>query len=137
MAEARLIDRRTGEVLVQRLEIAADFWHRWLGWQFRRLPPPGYGLLLAPCSHIHTFWMRFAIDLVFLDRHGTVLAVRNDVPPWRVAFAPRGTWAVVEVPAAGSRGLVAGQSVMLETATRHRALRSLQPANPTTDLSEK
>ncbi len=58
---------------------------------------PGDGLLLAPCSSIHTFGMHFPIDVVFLDAGLRILALRDHVPPWRFAWAPRTTRHVLEL----------------------------------------
>jgi trehalose synthase len=57
----------------------------------------GAGLLIPRCNSVHTFGMRFALDLVFLDGGGTVLAVRRGLRPRRVA-AHRGAAAVLELP---------------------------------------
>lgn len=59
----------------------------------------GPGLLIPRCSCVHTFGMRFALDLAFLDREGRVLARRRGVPPRRLVLH-RGAAAVLEVPAA-------------------------------------
>jgi uncharacterized membrane protein (UPF0127 family) len=58
----------------------------------------GPGLLIPRCSSVHTFGMRFALDLYFLDRDGEVLDARRAVPPRRLA-ACRGAAAVLEIPA--------------------------------------
>jgi len=62
--------------------------------------PPATGLLLPRTRSIHTFGMRFPLDLVWLDRHRRVVRVDRDVPPWRVRSC-RGARAVVELPSAG------------------------------------
>jgi uncharacterized membrane protein (UPF0127 family) len=74
----------------------------------------GEGLLLRPASSIHTFFMRFPIDAVFLDRDLTVLHVAQDLPPWRKA-GKRGAKAVLELPAgeAGRAGLEPGQRLAI------------------------
>ena len=58
----------------------------------------GEGMLLRPASSVHTAFMRFAIDVVFLDRANTVLKVASNVRPWRAA-ACRGARAALELPA--------------------------------------
>jgi uncharacterized membrane protein (UPF0127 family) len=58
----------------------------------------GPGLLIPRCSSVHTFGMRFALDLVFLDERRRPLAVRCAVPPRRV-FSHRAATAVLELPA--------------------------------------
>lgn len=67
----------------------------------------GPGLLLPRCASVHTFGMRFALDLVFLDGGGAVLAVRRGVPPRRLAWR-RGAEAVLELPAAGGEIVAEG-----------------------------
>jgi uncharacterized protein len=60
----------------------------------------GGGLLIPRCSSVHTFGMRFALDLVFLDAHGETISIRSGVPPRRFAWE-RGAAAVLELPAFG------------------------------------
>ena len=60
--------------------------------------PTGHGLLLRPAPSIHTFFMRFAIDVVFLDSTLRVLRVAHAVKPWRVAGC-RGARSVLELGA--------------------------------------
>jgi hypothetical protein len=57
----------------------------------------GAGLLIPRCSHVHTFGMRFALDLVFLDRAGRPLLVERGVPPRRFAGFSAAT-AILELP---------------------------------------
>jgi uncharacterized membrane protein (UPF0127 family) len=64
-------------------------------------PPPGHALLIPRCRSVHTFGMRFALDLVWLDAEGRVVAVTRGVPPRRMRSCRRGR-AVVEVPAGGA-----------------------------------
>ncbi len=51
----------------------------------RRSLPLGRGLFIEPTWSVHTWFMRFPIDVVFLDRDLTVLEIRKDVRPWRMA----------------------------------------------------
>lgn len=81
-----LVNRETDEVLIERLQIAATFLSRFVGLQFRRQLPPNAGLLIAPCSSIHTVGVRFPIDVAFVDSRGLVVAVHESVKPWRVCI---------------------------------------------------
>jgi uncharacterized membrane protein (UPF0127 family) len=56
------------------------------------------GLLIPDCASVHTFWMRFALDLHFLDRRGRLLAERLAVPPRRIVYQ-QGAAMVLERPA--------------------------------------
>jgi uncharacterized protein len=62
----------------------------------------GAGLLIPRCSSVHTFGMRFALDLLFLDRDGRPCSVRRAVPPRRLAWDRRAT-DVLELPAENPR----------------------------------
>jgi len=63
----------------------------------RRSLPSGNGILLKPAASVHTFFMRFPIDAVFLDREHRVVRIERDVRPWR-ATGRRGSYAVLELP---------------------------------------
>ena len=71
---------------------------RLIGLLGHRRPPP-YALRLEPCRSVHTFGMRFALDLVWLGPGDEVLRVDRGVAPWRVRSC-RGAAAIVEVPCA-------------------------------------
>jgi hypothetical protein len=75
----------------------------------RRGLASGEGILLRPAGSIHTAFMRFPIDAVFLDGEGTVLKVERELPAWR-ASASRGSKAVLELAAgeAERRGVEVG-----------------------------
>jgi uncharacterized membrane protein (UPF0127 family) len=61
---------------------------------------PGRGLLITPCAGVHTLAMRFPLDLVFLDRGGTVVRTAAAVPPGRLAvWGGRGACQTLEVQA--------------------------------------
>jgi uncharacterized membrane protein (UPF0127 family) len=70
---------------------------------------PGSALVLAPCCSIHTAFMRFAIDVIFVDGDGRVVRIANRVVPWRIVIAS-GAYAAIELAA----GSVASQSVALD-----------------------
>jgi uncharacterized membrane protein (UPF0127 family) len=75
----------------------------------------GEGLLLKPCGSVHTFFMRFPIDVVFLDRELSVVAVRPEVPPWRTAAA-RGAKVSLELAAGEAARLGIRPGVQLRLA---------------------
>lgn len=85
--------------LCTQAEHAASFLRRLRGLMFRRNLPRGAGLLLEPEWSIHTFFMRFPIDVLFLNRSHIVLAAHQSVPPNRLGPVHRGAHAVLELPA--------------------------------------
>lgn len=80
-----------------RIETADTFFGRFLGLMFRKSLPRGSGLLLRDCARIHTCFMRFAIDVVYLSRDFAVLAVETALPPWRVGRLVKGARHVLEM----------------------------------------
>jgi uncharacterized membrane protein (UPF0127 family) len=82
--------------------VARTWGRRLLGLALQRGPPAGRALLLPGCRSVHTFGMRFALDLVWLDADGRVLAIDEAVPPGRVR-GRRDAAAVLEAPAGAGR----------------------------------
>ncbi|HET8955498.1 MAG TPA: DUF192 domain-containing protein [Solirubrobacterales bacterium] len=81
------------------IPVAKDFRTRLRGLAFRDRGDAGPGLLIPRCAGVHTFGMRFALDVYFLDRDGRVLSVRRRVPPRRFLWH-RGARKVLEIPSA-------------------------------------
>ena len=98
--------------MVERLLVADSPLARMRGLLGRRALPSGEGLLLRPAGSVHTAFMRFPIDVVFLDREGAVVGIAPELRPWRAA-GRRGARAVLELPAGECerRGLRTGDRV--------------------------
>jgi uncharacterized protein len=77
---------------------------------------PGEGLWITPCESVHTFFMKFAIDLVYLDRKKRVRKVRHAVPPWRISGC-LAAHSVLELPAgaAAASGTQPGDQLAFDT----------------------
>jgi uncharacterized membrane protein (UPF0127 family) len=89
---------RTGRLIARTVIAAFDSDARRKGLLGRDSFAMGSAIVIAPSNAIHTFWMRFAIDALFVRRDGVVVKVRRNMPPWRVAAALR-AYAVIELPA--------------------------------------
>lgn len=94
----RLVNERNGEVVATELVGAFDSTSRRTGLLKHDSLPDGNALIIAPSNAIHTFFMRFDIDVAFVARDGRILKVRHAMRPWRMAGALRG-FAVIELPA--------------------------------------
>ena len=102
-------DLETGDVLLERLFVANTFWQRLRGLQFASPLDFESGLLLRNCRSVHTMWMRFAIDLIFLSEDLQILETRFGVKPWRVVVPQaKGVAHVIEVTAGTQRNLYEG-----------------------------
>jgi len=97
-----LVNQRTDEALADRVEVAVTRRDRRKGLLGRSGLEPATALIIAPCFSIHTMFMRFDIDAVFVDEDGRAVKVVRDMTPWRIAVDPT-AHAVVELPAGSLR----------------------------------
>ena len=91
-----LRNERTGAIVASMLEPAFDSATRKRGLLGRDGLPPGHALVIAPSNMVHTFFMKFAIDLLFVSKDGTVRKVRTAVPARRIVGSLR-AFAVIEL----------------------------------------
>lgn len=89
------ITRKT--VLASAAEVAAHGAARRKGLLGRNSLPAGEGLWIVPCESVHTFFMKFPIDLVYLNRKKVVKKVRSNVGPWRIS-ACLSAHSIIELP---------------------------------------
>jgi uncharacterized membrane protein (UPF0127 family) len=82
-----IVNSRTGEVLARRGRLADSFKTRSAGLLGDASLDPEEALIIKPCWSIHTFFMRFAIDVLFLDKQGKVRKIVHSMPAWRMACA--------------------------------------------------
>ena len=93
------------------IEIADNFFKRFRGLMFRRRLEAGRGLLLAPCNSVHMFFMRFAIDVIYLDENFCIKKIVRDLTPWLGLSICFGAWGALELPSGEAERLklVVGQ----------------------------
>jgi len=75
-----------GRQLALQLEPAFSLWMRFQGLLGRSHLPPATGLWISPCNSVHCFFMRFAIDVLYLDSQQRVIAVRHTLKPWSLSL---------------------------------------------------
>jgi uncharacterized membrane protein (UPF0127 family) len=100
--------RADGRVVCERCLVAKTPWARMRGLLGRSDLPRGEGILLRPAGSIHTFFMRFPIDAVFLDNAGKVVGIERELRPWRTA-RHRGAKAVLELAAGAAERVQVGE----------------------------
>jgi len=91
-----LRNTRTGRVVAHRLLPALDSPSRRTGLLKHTSLDDGEAMLIAPTNAVHTWFMKFDIDIAFVTRDGRVLKTRDSVPPWRMSGA-FGGYAVIEM----------------------------------------
>jgi uncharacterized membrane protein (UPF0127 family) len=109
------ITNSKGRILADRAEIADTSAKRRTGLLKHTGLEPGQGLWIAPTEGVHTFFMKFPIDVLFLSRQKKVLKVRGRMVAWRVALSFR-AHSVLELPAgtAEATGTIAGDQLSFE-----------------------
>lgn len=102
-----------GTLIAEHVEVADSVLSRFLGLMFRKELPPGHGLALKPCNSVHMLFMRFPLDVVFIDRDGRVVRVLDSIRPWRASSFVRGAKAAIELPAGtASRAVIVPGTVV-------------------------
>jgi uncharacterized protein len=108
-------NRTRNSVLAQSADVADTSETRRTGLLKKERLEPGEGLWIVPCESVHTFFMKFPIDLVYMDKKRKVRKVRHAVGPWRMS-ACLTAHSVLELPAgtAAESGTVAGDELAVE-----------------------
>jgi uncharacterized protein len=100
---AGVFNRTRGTVLCEKLEVAASHIEQSRGLLGRDRMEPGSGMLFEgswlPLMWMHMFFMRFAIDIVFLDKGGRVLRINPSLKPWRLSSMVFGARRALELEA--------------------------------------
>jgi uncharacterized membrane protein (UPF0127 family) len=109
----RLVNTRTGMAVASLVEVAKTRADRRRGLLGRDALDVSAALLLTPCSAVHTVFMRFPIDVVFIDRDGHVKKIVRNLQPWRLAASPT-AHAVVELAGGVERDLIPGDRLYLD-----------------------
>jgi uncharacterized protein len=106
-------DLTTGAVLADRVRVARGWRQRGRGLLGRAGLGAGEGLLLKPCIQVHTWFMRFAIDVLFLDREMTVVGLCRGLSPFRLSPFFWRAAAALELAAGRADGVEAGHRLGL------------------------
>ena len=103
---------------VARARVARGAWTRFRG-LIRRPLPDGEGMLFPSCRSVHTHFMSYAIDLVYLSKDLEVVKIAPAVPPWRFSWGGRRAKHVIELPAgaAEAAGIRVGETLEMSRAS--------------------
>ena len=109
-----LINDENRAILVGTVLFAESTAERMKGLLGRTGLHPDTAMLIRPCRSIHMWFMRFSIDAAFLDADFRVLKVSRNLKPWKLAFAPRKTTAVLETAVGVLKDVQSGNFLRLE-----------------------
>ncbi len=94
----RIINLKNNSVLADKGKLADTFWSRLIGLLNRSSLEKGEALILKPSYAIHTLFMRFSIDALFLDKNGKVIGLIHAIKPFRFSPAYFGCQLTIEFP---------------------------------------
>src|SRR5881398_578504 len=95
----RITNSTRSTTLAENARRAGGFLARGRGLMFASPLPTGGGLVIDPCNSIHMFFMRYPLDILFLNKEGAVVFMYKGIKPWRVGRIVRGAKMAVELPA--------------------------------------
>ena len=80
------LKQKNGDVICTKMVVATNIFSRMLGLMFSKDLPECDGFLLSPCNSIHTFFMRYSLDILFLDKDFRIVKVIYGLSPWRMTW---------------------------------------------------
>ena len=92
------VNLRTHKELATNVKVADNIFTRMKGLLGRKELPQGEALWIKPCFSVHTFFMKFSIDVIFLDRKNLVIATIKDLKPHRLTRLYPHSFSVLELP---------------------------------------
>ncbi len=94
----QITNETRGATLADNARRADSFVARGRGLMFSPPLPQGGGLVISPCNSIHMFFMRYPLDIIFLDASGKVVFMYRGIKPWRMGRVVRGAKMAIELP---------------------------------------
>lgn len=85
------------EIILKKCIVAKSFWTRFMGLMGKKALPMEEGILFPKCNSIHTFFMRFPIDVILLSKEGIVEKTIRELKPWRLLWPQKNVRHVLEV----------------------------------------
>ncbi|MFN8847043.1 MAG: DUF192 domain-containing protein [Bdellovibrionales bacterium] len=89
--------KRNEHILIQNVNVAKNFWPRFMGLMGKANLPDSQGVLFPKCNAIHTCFMKFSIDCIFMNEQGEVKKIYRNLRPWRLAGPVWGATQVLEL----------------------------------------
>ncbi|WP_087972492.1 DUF192 domain-containing protein [Oceanobacillus rekensis] len=115
MLKIKLVNIDTDEVIAERVDGAYTFWSRFKGLMLTESMPENGALHITPCTAIHTFFMKFSIDIIYLNKEKEIVGIEEDLEPGKIGKKFMNVKSVIELSAGTIRNTptVVGQKVDL------------------------
>ena len=102
----RVVKKENGEEIAENVVVAKSMFKRMKGLMFAESMDTFDGLMIEKCNSIHTFFMRFKIDVIFLTRQLEVVKVIENISPWRMTLIYPKSFQVLELVGGSLKGRV-------------------------------
>jgi uncharacterized membrane protein (UPF0127 family) len=111
----RIVNTTRDTVIADSARRTANFFERGKGLMLADPLPAGGGLVIDPCNSVHMFFMRYPLDIIFLDKAGKVVFMYHGIKPWRMGRVVRGAKLAIELPegAIGKSGTQLGDALVM------------------------
>ncbi|NKE08062.1 MULTISPECIES: DUF192 domain-containing protein [Mesobacillus] len=111
----RLVNESNGRVLAANVKIADTFFSRFKGLMLTDSLPDGHGLYIQPCRSIHTFFMNYSIDVLYINENFEIVGAEEQLEPAKMGKRCKGAYSVFELPEGTIRntGTKVGHSIKL------------------------
>jgi len=116
----RILNVSRGTVIAETARAADNPWSSFLGLMGKPALPAGEALLITPSSSIHTHFMRFAIDVLYVNKDDVIVGIDRDLRPWRFGRFYKQVRYVVEMAAGGAAGCEVGDEIWKEEGKRKK-----------------
>ena len=94
----KIFNSRTGRDLANEARLAKNFFSRAVGLMGKKTIKKGEGLVLPKCNSVHSFFMNFNIDLVFVNENQVVITIIENLPKWRISPFIKDSAKAIELP---------------------------------------
>ena len=110
----KILNTSKNTVIAGNCTLADTFFSRFKGLMGVDSLRPGSGLLIVPCNSIHMFFMKFPLDIIFLDKNNCVVSLIEGIKPWQVSKIIRKAHSVLELPTGSIKASVTQAGDVLE-----------------------
>lgn len=94
----KLINKTSNTVISENLMVADTYFKRLKGLMFTKELPYENALYIVPCNEIHTFFMNYSIDVLYLDANNNILSIDEKLQPRKIGKRVKNTVSVIELP---------------------------------------
>lgn len=98
MSKIEVVNESTGDIICNSCDVADNFLKRFIGLMGKKELKDGEGLLIKPCKSVHMFFMRFKIDIIFLDHDLKVIKIIEGLKSWNISPYVKESYYVLELP---------------------------------------